>query len=292
VGDMMTTREVAEYLRIKERKVYDLVKARRIPCTRVTGKWLFPRPLIDAWVSQSAAAAVTPPAPVPPPVVAGSHDPLLEWCLNQAGAGLAMLPGGSLHGIERLAAGDAAICALHVLDTETGEYNLPLVGQSLGALGVVVVEWAWRDQGLVVAEGNPKSIAAITDLPGHRVATRQAEAGSHILFEHLLSEAGLTASDLDVVGEPARSETELAMMVLEGKADAGLAVAAVAHQLMLDFVPLHRERCDLVMRRRDYFEGPFQTLLALTRTAAFTAHAADLGGYDISGLGTVHYNGP
>ncbi len=104
MGDMMTTREVAEYLRIKERKVYDLVKARRIPCTRVTGKWLFPRPLIDAWVSRSAAA-VTPPAP--PPVIAGSHDPLLEWCLNQAGAGLAMLPGGSLHGIERLAAGDA-----------------------------------------------------------------------------------------------------------------------------------------------------------------------------------------
>ncbi len=290
MGDMMTTREVAEYLRIKERKVYDLVKARRIPCTRVTGKWLFPRPLIDAWVNQSAAA-VTPPAPAPPPVIAGSHDPLLEWCLNQAGAGLAMLPGGSLHGIERLAAGDAAICALHVLDTETGEYNLPLVRQSLGALGVVVVEWAWRDQGLVVAEGNPKSIAAITDLPAVRVATRQAEAGSHILFEHLLSEAGLTASDLNVVGEPARSETELAMMVLEGRADAGLAVAAVARQLKLDFVPLHRERCDLVMRRRDYFEGPFQTLLAFTRTAAFTGHAADLGGYDISGLGTVLYNG-
>lgn len=290
MGDMMTTREVAEYLRIKERKVYDLVKARRIPCTRVTGKWLFPRPLIDAWVSQSAA--VTPPAPAPPAVVAGTHDPLLEWCLNQAGAGLAMLPGGSLHGIERLATGDAAICALHVRDLETGEYNLPLVRQSLGALGVVVVEWAWREQGLVVAEGNPKDITAITDLPGVRIATRQAEAGSHILFEHLLSEAGLTASDLDGVGEPARSESELAMMVLEGKADVGLAVAAVAHKLKLGFVPLYRERCDLVIRRRDYFEAPFQTLLAFTRTAAFTSHAADLGGYDISGLGTVLYNSP
>ena len=75
--DMMTTREVAEYLRIKQRKVYDLVKARRIPCTRVTGKWLFPRALIDAWVSHGAAA-LGPAAAAPPPVVAGSHDPLLE----------------------------------------------------------------------------------------------------------------------------------------------------------------------------------------------------------------------
>ena len=288
---MMTTREVAEYLRIKERKVYDLVKARRIPCTRVTGKWLFPRHLIDAWVSHGAGQVVAPSA-APPPVVAGSHDPLLEWCLNQAGAGLAMLAGGSLHGIERLATGEAAICALHVLDVATGEYNLPVVRRSLGALGVVVVEWAWRDQGLVVPEGNPKAIAGIADLPGVRVATRQAEAGSHILFEHLLSAADMTVSDLDVAGEPARSETELAMMVLEGKADAGLGVAAVARQLKLGFVPLHRERCDLVMRRRDYFEAPFQTLLAFTRTAAFKAHAADLGGYDVSGLGTVVYNGP
>jgi molybdate-binding protein len=225
-------------------------------------------------------------------VVAGSHDPLLEWCLNQAGAGLAMLPGGSLDGIARLAAGEAAICALHVLDTETGEYNLPVVRQSLGALGVVVVEWAWRDQGLVVPEGNPGGIAGMADLSGLRVATRQAEAGSHILFEHLLAEAAMTVADLNLVAEPARSETELAMMVLEGKADAGLAVAAVARRLKLGFVPLHRERCDLVMRRRDYFEAPFQTLLAFTRTAAFKAHATDLGGYHTSGLGQVIYNGP
>ena len=289
--DMMNTREVAEYLRIKQRKVYDLVKARRIPCTRVTGKWLFPRALIDAWVSHGAAA-LGPAVAAPPPVVAGSHDPLLEWCLNQAGSGLAMLPGGSLDGLQRLAAGEAAICALHVFDAASGEYNLPLLRESLGGLGVVAVEWAWRDQGLVVAEGNPLGIAGLADLRGRRVATRQAEAGSHILFGHLLAEAGIAAAELELAAEPARSETELAMMVLEGKVDAGLAVAAVARQLKLGFVPLTRERCDLVMRRRDYFEPPFQALLAFTRGDAFAAHAAGLGGYDIAALGSVVYNGP
>ncbi len=93
VREMMNTHEVADYLRIKERKVYALVKARRIPCTRVTGKWLFPKHLIDEWITQSG-----PPRPAsraganPPPVVAGSHDPLLEWCLKGAGSGFAMRP--------------------------------------------------------------------------------------------------------------------------------------------------------------------------------------------------------
>ena len=82
----MTTREVAEYLRIKERKVYDLVRDKRIPCTRVTGKWLFPKHLIDHWLATGTefpdrAAALEPT----PAVCAGSHDPLLEWCLRESG---------------------------------------------------------------------------------------------------------------------------------------------------------------------------------------------------------------
>ena len=292
MGDMMTTSEVAAYLRIKQRKVYDLVKAGAIPCTRVTGKWLFPRDLIDHWVSRDARIA-GPPA-VPPPVIAGSHDPLLEWCVNQAECGLALLPGGSLDGLERLAAGDAAICGLHVLDSPSGEYNLPLLRDRLASLGVVAVEWARRDQGLVVAPGNPLGLAGIADLRdrGARIIPRQAGAGSQILLEHLADRAGLALSDLDLAPEPARNETELAMAILENKADAGVAVAAVAHRLKLGFVPLARERYDLVMRRRDYFEPPFQKLLAAARAPAFQARAEELGGYDVGGLGAIVYNGP
>ena len=291
-GDMMTTREVADYLRIKERKVYDLVKAGAIPCTRVTGKWLFPRHLIDQWVSGDARMAGDPTAA--PPVIAGSHDPLLEWCVNQAGCGLALLPGGSLDGLERLIAGEAAICGLHVLDAASGEYNLPILREKLGAFGVVAVEWARRDQGLVVAPGNPLGLNTIADLRerGARIIARQPGAGSQILFEHLADRAGLTLSDLDIADQPARNETELAMAVLEGKADAGIAVAAVAHRLKLGFQPLARERYDLVMRRRDYFEAPFQALLAAARDPGFKARAAELGGYDITGLGAIVYNGP
>ncbi len=286
----MTTREVADYLRIKERKVYDLVKARRIPCTRVTGKWLFPRRLIDAWLAEGAHGEA--PTPAPPPIVAGSHDPLLEWSLAEAATGLALLPGGSTDGLERLAAGEAAICGLHLRDAETGAYNTAAVREALAGLGVVLVEWAWREQGIVVAPGNPRNVAGVGDLGGLRVAHRQPGAGSQVLLEQLLRDAGMAFAGLDALAEPASSETELAMAVLEGKADAGLAVASAARRLKLGFVPLQRERYDLVMRRRDYFEPPFQTLLGFARTDAFAARATDLGGYDCAGLGTIVYNAP
>ena len=291
---MMTTREVAEYLRIKERKVYELVRERRIPCTRVTGKWLFPRHLIDQWViGSSLPPGLTIPLDRPAPkVVVGSHDPLLEWSLRQSASALAMLPGGSLDGLERLLAGAAFVCGLHVLDAETGRYNEDLVRETCAGLDMVLIEWAWREQGLVVAAGNPLGIGSLADLvPARaRVATRQREAGSQLLLVHLLSEAGVRLGDLRLLDEPALSETDLGIMVSEGKADAGLAIAAVARQLRLDFVPLRRERYDLLIRRRDYFDGPMQALLDFASTDAFAVRAREMGGYDVSALGRVVFN--
>jgi excisionase family DNA binding protein len=291
----MTTREVADYLRIKERKVYDLVRRRRIPCSRVTGKWLFPRQLVDLWVAQHVEYApdrrLARPAP---PVVAGSHDPPLAWAIRESDSGLALLGGGSLDGLERLARGEAAVAGLHLLDPETGEYNLAAVQRALPGLDVAVIEWAWRDQGLVLAAGNPRGVRRFQDIGGKRlsVVRRQAAAGSEHLFRHLLAEAGLTEEDLNVVARPALTESDLALAVAEGKADAGLAVAAVARQYRLDFLPLTRERYDLALHRRDYFEPPMQKLLTFAHGRDLRERAAEMGGYDVSGLGTVRYNGP
>jgi excisionase family DNA binding protein len=291
--EMMNTHEVAAYLRIKERKVYDLVRGQRIPCTRVTGKWLFSKRLIDGWLRRHTepgrqAERTEPPAPV----VAGSHDPLLEWSLRESGCGLALLSLGSMDGLRRLVAGEAMLCGLHLFD-EAGEYNVAAVSGTLGR-GAVAIEWGWRQQGLVLAPGNPLGIRALADLreKGARIVTRQADSGSQFLLLHLLSRAGIDFSALKVSPRPARNETDIGFAVLEGKADAGLAVAAVAHQLKLDFLPLHRERYDLVLRHFDYFEPPFQRLLAFTRTNAFAERAAEMGGYEVSRLGRVTVNLP
>jgi excisionase family DNA binding protein len=150
--DLMNTHEVAEYLRIKERKVYDLVRQNRIPCTRVTGKWLFPKHLIDLWVARGTAFPGGPAPAVPPPVVAGSHDPLLDWSLRESGCALAMLSGGSLDGLQRLVAGEAVMCGMHVYDpgADGDGYNVAAVRQACAGMEVVLIEWGWRQQGLVL----------------------------------------------------------------------------------------------------------------------------------------------
>jgi excisionase family DNA binding protein len=291
--ELMNTREVAEYLRIKERKVYDLVRERRIPCARVTGKWLFPKRLIDAWLAEGTELprdihALAPP----PPVVVGSHDPLLDWSVRESDCNLALLAGGSLDGLRRFVEGEAMVCALHVLDGRTGEYNVPVV-EALGA-NAVLVEWARRDQGLVVAPGNPLAIRGVADLThdGVRVILRQQGAGSRILLEHLLERAGIALDALNTLVQPARSETDLGLAIADGKADAGLGVRAAAHAYRLDFVPLYQERCDLLIRRRDYFEPPVQQLLAFARTEAFAQRAAEMSGYDITAAGRIVWNAP
>ena len=300
--ELLNTREIADYLRLKQRKIYDLVQRGAIPCTRVGGKWLFPKDQIDRWLaaqgtSRSAAPPLVPtfaPTTAAPPVIAGSHDPLLDWCVDESRCGLALMGGGSLAGIERLAEGAAVACGLHALDAETGTYNVPFVTRGLGDRDVVVLEWARREQGLVVASGNPLGIRSVADLAAKRarIVRRQPEAGAQVLFDQLVARAGLRWGDLVTLERPVRVETDVGLAVLNGQADAGLAIRAVAHQLRLDFIPLHWERYDLVMRRRDYFEPPLQRLLAFARSAQAAQRAEELQGYDLSGFGTVHFNGP
>ncbi len=291
LSEMMSTREVAEYLCIKERKVYDLVKRRRIPCSRVAGKWLFPRHLVEAWVLAGVELKhpALPSGP-PPAVIAGSHDPLLEWALAASGCGLAMLPGGSLDGIERLAAGQASAALVHLIEAGSGGYDLTAVRQRLGGFDIVALTWARRRQGLVLAPGNPLGIKGLTDLPGRRTALRQRQAGSHVLLEYLLGREDLALADLNIAADPCRSELDLALAVRQGSADAGLAIEAVARQTGLDFIALHEERCDLVLRRRAYFEPPLAALIAFMKVPEFAERAAALGGYDVSNSAEVVYN--
>ena len=287
----MTTKEVAALLRIKERKVYDLAGAGDIPCIRVTGKLLFPRALVQAWLVRHTHYGAGAGALLPrPPVVAGSHDPLLEWALREARTDLATLFDGSLNGLECLAKTQALAAGVHLPEEGEDAWNVGHVERALAGMPVVVIEWARREQGLILPAGNPAKVASIADLAGASFLPRQRAAGSSVLLARLLADAGLTLGDLKLCDPPARSETEVALGVAEGKAAAGLGLAAMARRHGLAFVPLARERYDLVMCRRDYFDAPVTRLLEFTRSAVFTARAQSLEGYDVSGLGTVRYN--
>ena len=293
---MMDTREVAAYLRLKERRVYDLVRQNALPHIRATGKLLFPKAQIDAWLAGKAgapatvaAAVITTPAPF---IVAGSHDPLLEWAVRDSRCGLAVLACGSRAGLEHLAQGAAMVAAMHWLDSATGDYNVPLVRERMGAVDVVVIEWAKRAQGLLLASANPLRIKSLADLTRTRarLAPRQPEAGSHHLFAHLMKEAKVDSRKLHWLPRPFAAETDLAAAIHDGQADAGVAIEAAARAKGLAFIPLALERLDLVLRRRDYFEPPVQALLAFARTGEFERQAKAMGGYDVAATGRVVFN--
>lgn len=289
---MMDTREVAAYLRLKERRVYDLAKANALPHVRATGKLLFPRAQIDAWLAAKAGRTAAPPEVAAPPIVAGSHDPLLEWAARESGCGLAVLACGSRAGLERLARGEATVAATHWRDAATGEYNVPLVRAQLPGADVVIVEWARRSQGLLLAPGNPLKVKGLADLARKRarIVGRQADAGSQHLLLVLLAQARIAPGDLEWAARPARAETDLAAAIRDGKADAGVGIEAAARAHGLAFIRLTEERLDLVVRRRDYFEPPVQALLAFARTPEFAGEASAMGGYDVRATGRVVFN--
>ncbi len=288
----MELKEVAEYLRIGERTVYELVKQKKIPCSRVTGKWLFPKRLIDLWIDQNTEAAGLGGAKsTTNRVVAGSHDPLLEWAVRESGGEMAMLSGGSRSGLTRLFAGEAVVAGIHLFDAESGEFNLPAL-RAAPAGEWVAITMAERQQGLVLAKGNPLGIGNIPDLVARRarVVRRQPGAGSRELWDALIAEAGFVSSAFSTLDAPALTETDLALAIREGTADAGLAIETAAKNLGLDFIPLKVERFDLVMSRREYFSMDVQRLVACLMSDTFARHAKSLAGYDLARRGQVAFN--
>jgi putative molybdopterin biosynthesis protein len=288
------TEEAAEYLRISERKLYEMVAAGAVPCSKVTGKWLFPRAALDRWIEaglagQGAAEAV-------PPIIGGSHDPLLEWASRHAGSGLALLSEGSEAGLDRLERNAVAIAAIHlhapveVSDDEGA--NIAAVKVRAMLADAVVIGFARREQGLVVAEGNPLGLVTLRDVLASRarIAMRQRGAGAHQLLERLIGALGTGLHALHAAPGVHATGQDLVRAIRAGDADCGIATRAVAEAQGLGFVPLAWERFDLAMRRRTYFEPGSQALFGAMRGAEFARQAATLSGYDLSEAGTVRLN--
>jgi putative molybdopterin biosynthesis protein len=290
---LLTTAEAADYLRLKERKLYELVAEGAIPCTKVTGRWLFPKAELDQWLSSSLVRPDGIAVTNPPPIVGGSHDPLLEWALRDSGSGLATLPEGSEAGLRRFAKGGviAAAIHLHALESESVDANVEAMQSHADLRDAVLVAFVKREQGLLVAPGNPLKLRSVEDVARlkARMAVRPSGAGAQLLLLALLQRAGVALEKLVVAGPPAPTGPDVAQAIRAGRSDCGIATRAVASAANLDFVPLLWERFDLVVRRRDYFRPPLQHLLPFLRAPAFAARAAELGGYDVSAAGRIRH---
>jgi putative molybdopterin biosynthesis protein len=285
---LFTTTEAAEYLRLKERKLYELVAEDAIPCTKVTGKWLFPQAELDRWLAASLTRPKGMQPADPAPIVGGSHDPLLEWALRESGSGLATLPEGSEAGLARFEQGGVVAAALHLhaLAGE-GDANVDALRGRGSFSDAVLIGFARREQGLLLAPGNPLRLDTLADVVRQRarIALRPKGAGAQLLLLALLQQADLKLEQLNIIAPPAPTGPDIAQAIRAGRADCGIATRAVATGL--DFVPLAWERFDLATRYRDYFRPALQSLLRFMAMPAFTARARELGGYDIADAGRV-----
>jgi excisionase family DNA binding protein len=289
--ELLTTEEAAEYLRLSERKLYELVANREVPCSKVTGRWLFPRTALDRWVSAGLIAPAALAQVATPPIVGGSHDPLLEWALRESHCGLANLPEGSEEGLRRLTRAEVMIAAIHLhrLDGNDDTANLEAVANAPGLHDAVVLGFLRREQGILVAPGNPLGLGDMASIAATRarMAQRPAGAGAQLLLLALLARAGIAPDDLKLARPAFPTGPDIAQAIRAGRVDCGIATRSVAKAAGLDFLPLTWERFDLVMRQRDYFmKGP-QALFDFVRQPGFRERAGELGGYDVGEAGAV-----
>ncbi|MCP5081039.1 MAG: helix-turn-helix transcriptional regulator [Alphaproteobacteria bacterium] len=288
--EYLTTREVAELLRLKERKVYDLASSGALACSRATGKLLFPEDGVRAWLAEHLSQGETGAAAVRPNVFLGSHDPLLEWALRQSQCGLATYFDGSSDGLQRFAQHEGVATGLHIKDDDGPGWNLGAVRAACGHQPVVLIEWAKRQRGLILGSDVGKPVEGLEDIAGLRLVPRQASAGAQKLLLDLL-EGGTVPVDQIEQAEPARTELDAALAVLEGKADVAFGLASVAAIHRLRFVPVMEERFDLLVDRKAWFDPALQTFWQFCRSGALHVRAAELEGYDVSGQGVILFNG-
>jgi excisionase family DNA binding protein len=294
--EFLTTSEAADYLRLGERKLYELVTSGAIPCSKVTGKWLFPRHELDVWVLSGLARPAGMMAADPPPIVGGSQDDLLEWALRESDSALASLNEGTMRGVDRLTRGEVLATAVHfhgdeLRGTAAGDPNIAAMHAIQGLHDAVLVGVARREQGLLVASGNPKRLQSLQDVlaTGATIAVRQAGAGAQLLLEELLTRVGASVKDLPRLEPPCLTGPDLAGAIRAGNADCGIATRTAAHAAGLDFVPLLWENFDLLMRQRSFFRPAMQALISFLGSKRLKQRAAELTGYDAAQAGQIRY---
>jgi putative molybdopterin biosynthesis protein len=225
-------------------------------------------------------------------VATGSHDLVLDLAASALRAGdpgiaLASSNVGSLAGLAALRDGLCHVAGSHLLDPDTGEYTLPWIERLMPDRDLAVVRLTHREQGLIVAPGNPLGLKGIRDLtrPDLRYVNRQRGAGTRVLLDHLLTAEGIRPEQVGGYAREEHTHLAVAAAVAAGRADCGLGVLAAARAFGLDFVPVTKEPYDLVLERASLDAELLAPLWELLASAEFRSEIDALGGYDTAETG-------
>lgn len=294
---MLSTKEVAKFLGINEKMVYSLISEKGLPASKVTGKWIFPRHLVEQWVEASTVNYPQSHKILPPYdgllVITGSNDVLMEKALsifNSRYPGHLAVFGnlGSVGGISALRRSLCHIATSHLLQDNGQEYNFDFLRRQFDRMPVVV-NFCLRDQGILLRKGNPHKITGVADLgkSGLRLVNRSLATGTRLLFDRELKQAGLAGERIAGYDHEVSRHMDVGLEILAGRADAGPGIRPVASMLGLDFLPLRRERYDLLVTRERFFDQGIQYFLSLLHEKAFIQAAEHLEGYDVSKSGKM-----
>ncbi len=297
-----TPNEVAEILKISKFTVYELIKRGELSAYHVGRKVRVEAPDLEAFKQKTKGGATLPheglsaaTVPLAEQIIVCGQDAVLDVLVRRLEK---ELPGtnclrayvGSTDGLLALYYGKASVATAHLWDSDTNEYNLPYIRRLLPGQKIVTINLVFRMQGCYVAAGNPLGINKWADLarPGIRFVNREPGSGTRVLLDEQLRKLGIDHTEISGYSHIETTHLAIASCVARGNADVGLGTETVARQVDgLDFIPLQKERYDLVMRKED-LEKPFgKALLTLLRSTSFRNEVSGMGRYDLSQMGKL-----
>jgi len=300
--EIMNTKEVAQYLGIHEKQVYALIKLKRVPCTRVTGKWVFPRRLIDEWIDSDARIGLKEARQKSKRIegaylASGSNDPILDMLqtyLKKSYPEFYIFSAntGSTEGLKALNMGYTDIGWSHLFDPKSGEYNIPFLSTYLPNLKPVVVNLFDRDLGFVTAPKNPLGIRGFEDLAGKeiRFINRQKGSGTRLLLDHHLKRLRIPSSKINGYEKEVYTHFEVGLSILSKEANVGIVTSAVSKLLGLPFIPITRESFDMLLDQPTFFEKGVQAFIEILNSKEFRNNVERLGNYDFTRSGKILYS--
>jgi len=297
--EMMSTKEVARYLGIHEKQVYALIKSKRIPSTRITGKWVFPKKLIDEWIESNAQKGLGQMKQKSRRIeggllASGSNDPILDMLqtyMRKAYPEFYIFSAntGSTDGLKALNMGYTDIAWSHLFDPKSGTYNLPFLPSFLPNVKPVVVNLFNRELGFLVAPKNPLHIQGFEDLPqkGIKFINRQKGSGTRVLLDHHLKGLRIPASKIQGYEEEVNTHFEVGLSILSKEADAGIGTIAISKLLGLSFIPITQESFDMILDQSTFFDKGIQAFIEILNSQGFRSRVEGLGSYSFKNSGKI-----
>jgi len=306
----LTTQEVADMLKIAKNTVYELVKRGELNSYKVGRKLRYSLKDVENYISHSKniqsksnaiyqqglnETIVAIPNSNQNSFVICGQDLMLDVLSNYVekytnGVRALRSYRGSYDSLIELYRGNVSIATSHLWDGDSGEYNVPFVRRLLPGIPAIIIHLTYRMQGFYVAKGNPKNISTWSDLKRSDITmiNREKGAGSRVLLDENLRLLGIQGSLIKGYDKESQSHLTLASTVGRGEADVAVGTEKIASQVNgIDFIPLKKERYELVIKKDDINLPLMQTVLEIIRSDEFKVEFEKIGGYDTSEMGTI-----